>query len=120
MKNKYEALLVLNTKGNEDGANKIIDRLEGEFKKEGAEIEQVQRLDRRHFAYVAGPLDSGYFVNFVFQSEPHLIDKIKTKFKLDADIYRAHYQKIPLHRRGAVKAAAKSAAKAAKAAAKAA
>ena len=47
MKNKYEALLVLNTKGNEDGANKIIDRLESEFKKEGADVEQVQRLDRR-------------------------------------------------------------------------
>ena len=94
MKKKYEALLVLNTKGNEDGANKIIDRLEGEFKKEGAEIEQVQRLDRRHFAYVGGPLDSGYFVNFVFTAEPQLIDKLKTKFKLDADIYRAHYQKV--------------------------
>jgi ribosomal protein S6 len=105
MKKKYEALLVLNTRGNEDGANKIIDRLEGEFKKEGAEIEQVQRLDRRHFSYAAGPLDSGYFVNFVFDAEPQLIDKIKTKFKLDADIYRAHYQKIPLRKKAAAKAA---------------
>jgi ribosomal protein S6 len=113
MKNKYEALLVLNTRGNEDGANKIIDRLEGEFKKEGADVEQVQRLDRKHFSYVAGPLDSGYFVNFVFVAEPTLIDKIKGKFKLDADIYRAHYQKIPARRRGAEKAARKTAAKAA-------
>ena len=103
MKKKYEALLVLNTKGNEDGANKIIDRLEGEFKKEGAEIEQVQRLDRRHFSYVAGPLDSGYFVNFVFAAEPALIDKLKSKFKLDADIYRAHYQKIPQYKKKVVK-----------------
>ena len=98
MKKKYEALLVLNTKGNEDGANKIIDRLEGDLKKEGAEIEQVQRLDRRHFSYVAGPLDSGYFVNFVFSAEPNLIEKIKGRFKLDADIYRAHYQKIPVRK----------------------
>jgi ribosomal protein S6 len=113
MKKKYEALLVLNTRGNEDGANKIIERIEGEFKKEGAEIEQVQRLERRHFSYVAGPLDSGYFVNFVFGVEPQLIDKIKNKFKLDADIYRAHYQKIPVRKRGAAKAAAKTAAKAA-------
>ena len=120
MKHKYEALLVLNTKGNEEGANKIIDRIEGEFRKEGAEIEQVQRLERRHFSYVAGPLDSGYFVNFLFAAEPHLIEKIKSRFKLDSDIYRAHYQKIPLRKRGAVKAAAKTAAKAAKNAAKAA
>jgi len=120
MKRKYEALLVLNTRGNEEGANKIIDRLEGEFKKEGADIEQVQRLERKHFSYVDGPLDSGYFVNFVFAAEPPLIDKIKNKFKLDADIYRAHYQKIPLRRKGVRKAAIKSAAKAGKAAGKAA
>ncbi|HEX4085948.1 MAG TPA: 30S ribosomal protein S6 [Chthoniobacteraceae bacterium] len=113
MKNKYEALLVLNTKGNEDGANKIIDRLESEFKKEGAEIEQVQRLERRHFSYSAGPLDSGYFVNFIFAAEPALIDKIKGKFKLDADIYRAHYQKIPARKKSAAKAADKAADKAA-------
>lgn len=119
MKTKYEALLVLNTKGNEDGANKIIDRLEGEFKKEGADIEQVQRLDRRHFAYVAGPLDSGYFVNFVFAAEPALIDKLKTKFKLDADIYRAHYQKVPPPKRAALKVAERAAKRAAAAAAKA-
>ena len=106
MKKKYEALLVLNTKGNEEGANKIIDRLEGEFKKEGADIEQVQRLDRKHFSYVAGPLDSGYFVNIIFQAEPQLIDKLKTKFKLDADIYRAHYQKIPARKKVAAKKAA--------------
>jgi len=117
MKHKYEALLVLNTKGNEDGANKIIDRLEVEFKKEGADIEQVQRLERKHFAYVAGPLDSGYFVNFLFAAEPQIIEKIKSKFKLDADVYRAHYQKIPLRRKGVAKAARKTAAKVAKKAA---
>jgi ribosomal protein S6 len=121
MKHRYEALLVLNTKGNEDGANKIIERLEGEFKKEGAEIEQVQRLDRRHFSYVAGPLDSGFFVNFIFLAEPPLIEKLKTKFKLDADIYRAHYQRIPNRTKAATKVIAKAAARvAAKAAAKAA
>ena len=104
MKRKYEALLVLNTKGNEDGANKIIDRLEGELKSEGADIEQVQRLDRRHFSYAAGPLDSGYFVNFVFDAEPALVEKIKSRLRLDADIYRAHYQKVPARKKAAAKA----------------
>jgi small subunit ribosomal protein S6 len=99
MKNKYEALLVLNTKGNEEGASKLIERLEGEFKKEGADVEQVQRLERKAFSYVAGPLDSGYFVNFVFTAEPTLIEKLKAKFKLDADVYRAHYQKIPVRKK---------------------
>ena len=71
MKNRYEALLVLNTQGREDTVKDIVDRLESEFQKEGADIEQVQKMDKRHFSYVTGPLDSGFYVNFVFRAEPH-------------------------------------------------
>jgi len=94
MKNRYEGLLVLNVKGNEEGAKDVIERLEGEFKKEGAKIEQVQKMDRRQFTYVAGPLDSGYFVNFIFSAEPASVDKLRARFKLDEDVYRQHYQKL--------------------------
>src|SRR2546421_607202 len=47
MKKRYEALLVLNAQGTEDTIRDIIERLESEFKKEGAEIEQVQKMDER-------------------------------------------------------------------------
>src|SRR5258708_39429359 len=73
MKNRYEALIVLNTQGKEDSIKEIVDRLESEFQKEGAEIEQVQKMDKRQFAYVAGPLDAGFYVNFVFHADPQLI-----------------------------------------------
>src|SRR5215210_838902 len=94
MKNRYEGLLVLNVKGSEDGAKEVIERLEGEFKKEGARVEQVQKMDRRQFTYVAGPLDAGYFVNFVFQAEPTVIAKLRARFNLDEEVYRQHYQKL--------------------------
>ena len=94
MKNRYEALIVLNTQGNEDTVKEIVDRLEGEFKKEGAEIEQVQKMDKRQFSYTAGPLDAGFYVNFVFQADPQLITKLRTKFKLDPEVYRQHYQRL--------------------------
>ena len=94
MKNRYEGLLVLNIKGNEDGAKEVIERLEGEFKKEKADIEQVQRLDRRQFSYVAGPLESGYYVNFVFHAEPAALNKLKAKFELDEEIYRQNYVRL--------------------------
>jgi small subunit ribosomal protein S6 len=96
MKNRYEGLLVLNTKGREESANDIIERLEGEFKKEGATVEQVQRLEKRHFSYVAGALDSGYYVNFVFDADPQAINKLKAKFSLDPDVYRQHYQRLSI------------------------
>jgi len=102
-KNRYEGLLVLNVHGNEDGAKEVIERLEGEFKKEGATVEQVQKMDRRQFSYTAGKLESGYYVNFIFNAPPASIDKLKARFTLDEDIYRQHYQKL----------AAKKAAKAA-------
>ena len=94
MKNRYEALLVLNTQGTEDSVKEIVDRLESEFEKEGARIEQVQKMDRRPFSYVAGPLEAGHFVNFVFEADSQLITKLRSKFKLDPEIYRQHYQKL--------------------------
>jgi small subunit ribosomal protein S6 len=94
MKHRYEALLVLNTQGREDTVKEIIDRLESEFQQEGAQIEQVQRMDKRQFSYAAGPLGAGYYVNFVFNAEPQSIAKLRSKFKLDPEIYRQNYQRL--------------------------
>jgi small subunit ribosomal protein S6 len=94
MKNRYEALLVLNSQGKEDSVHDIVDRLESEFKREGAEIEQVQKMDNRQFSYVAGPLNGGFYVNFVFYADPQLITKLRSKFKLDPEVYRQHYQRL--------------------------
>src|SRR5437764_14305613 len=94
MKNRYEALLVLNTQGKDDAVKDIVDRLESEFQKEGAQIEQVQKMDKRPFSYVAGELDSGFFVNFVFHADSQLITKLRSKFKLDPEVYRQHYQRL--------------------------
>jgi small subunit ribosomal protein S6 len=94
MKNRYEALIVLNAQGREDTVKDIVDRLESEFQKEGAQIEQVQKMDKRPFSYASGALDSGYYVNFVFEADPQLITKLRTKFKLDPEVYRQHYQRL--------------------------
>ena len=94
MKNRYEALLVLNAQGKEDTIKDIVDRLESEFQKEGAEIEQVQKMEKRQFSYVAGKLDAGHYVNFVFHADSQLITKLRSKFKLDPEVYRQHYRRL--------------------------
>ena len=107
MKNRYEALLVLNTQGKEDTIKDTVDRLESEFQKEGAEIEQVQKMDKRQFSYVAGELAEGFYVNFVFHADPQLITKLRSKFKLDPEVYRQHFQRLrPKKERPAKKVAA--------------
>jgi ribosomal protein S6 len=52
-------------------------------------------MDKRQFSYVAGPLDSGYYVNFIFSADPESIEKMRTKFKLDPEVYRQSYQRLP-------------------------
>jgi len=94
MINRYEALLVLNTQGKDDTVKDVVERLESEFEKEGAKIEQVQKMDKRQFAYQAGKLDSGFYVNFVFEADPLLISKLRSKFKLDPEVYQQHYQRL--------------------------
>lgn len=111
MKKRYEALLVLNAQGKEDTVKEIIDRLESEFKKEGAELEQVQKMDKRQFSYVAGPLDAGFYVNFVFHADPQLITKLRSKFTLDPEVYRQHYQRLAEKKEKRTRAPKKLAAK---------
>lgn len=94
MKNRYEALLVLDTQGRDDTLKDVVDRLESEFQKEGAVIEQVQKMDRRQFSYVAGKLDEAHYVNFVFHADSQLISKLRAKLKLDPEVYRQHYQRL--------------------------
>src|ERR1700751_5757248 len=94
MNRHYEALLVLNTLAKEENVKEMIERLEAEFEKEGAKVEQVQKMDKRHFAYMAGSLDAGYYVNFILHADPQLIVRLRTKFKLDPDVYRQHYQRL--------------------------
>jgi ribosomal protein S6 len=94
MNRRYEALLVLNTQAKEENVKEMIERLESEFEKEGAKVEQVQKMDKRHFAYMAGALDAGYYVNFILNADSRLITRLRTKFKLDPDVYRQHYQRL--------------------------
>ncbi len=103
--NRYEALLILNVKGGDESVKETVERLEGEFAKEGAVIESVQKMDRRHFTYVKGKLDSGYYVNFIFAGTPEVLVKLTAKFKLDGEVYRQNYGKL-----GAKKPAAPAAA----------
>jgi small subunit ribosomal protein S6 len=108
MNRRYEALLVLNTQAKEENVKEMIERLESEFEKEGAKVEQVQKMDKRHFAYIAGALDAGYYVNFILNADSQLITRLRTKFKLDPDVYRQHYQRLDENKERAPKKVVKS------------
>lgn len=91
---RYEALLVLNTKGKEESANELIESIEKQIKAAGAEVEQVQRLEKRHFAYLSQRQSSGYYVNFIIRANPDQVDSLRAKWTLDPVVHLQHYQKL--------------------------
>jgi small subunit ribosomal protein S6 len=94
MKKRYECLMAFDTRGQEDSFKELIERFEEEFAKEGAKVEQVQKMDKRPLPYTPRHVDSAYYVNFVFEAEAGLIAKLQNKFKLDPVVFLQHYQKI--------------------------
>lgn len=86
MKNRYEALLALDMRGKEDAAKEVIERLEKDFSAEGADIEQVQRIERRELAYEHRHMKTAYFVNVVFAADADTPSKLRAKLKLDEDV----------------------------------
>jgi len=103
MTNRYEILLALNAAGKEETNKDLVERLETALTTEGAKIEQVQRLERREFAYPHDKLKGAYFVNFVITAEPPAIAKIRTKLALDEEVVLQNYL-----RKGTVKATGKA------------
>ena len=93
-KRRYEVLLVLNTKGKEESANETIESIEKEIKAAKVEIEQVQRLEKRHFAYPSRKQTAGFYVNFIVHATPGQIDELRAKWKLDPVIHLQHYEKL--------------------------
>ena len=93
-KRRYEVLLVLNTKGKEESANDLIDSIEKQIKAEKVEVEQIQRLEKRTFAYPSRKQTAGFYVNYLVHAEPAQIDALQAKWKLDSTVHLQHYQKL--------------------------
>ncbi|HEY5811826.1 MAG TPA: 30S ribosomal protein S6 [Terrimicrobiaceae bacterium] len=105
MKRRYETLLALSTRGKDESVKEIIERLEKTFAAEGAAVEQIQRFEKRDLAYPLKHLNSAYFVNFIFEIEPLLVDKLRAKLKLDEDIALQNYLVLPQKRQASGAAA---------------
>ncbi len=94
MKYRYEALLVLDIEGKEETVQDMIDTLIKEFAEEGATVEQVQKMEKRSFAYAPGRLEAGYFTNFIFEGESHVVPALQARLKLRKEVYKQSYLKL--------------------------
>ncbi|QQY07642.1 MAG: 30S ribosomal protein S6 [Candidatus Xiphinematobacter sp.] len=88
---RYEGLFALDTQGREEGSKEIIERIENALVAEGTSVLQVQRLEKHELAYEHKRLKTAYYVSFVFDANPSLIERLRQRFKLDEEIVLQQY-----------------------------
>lgn len=102
MKHYYEILLALKVSSQEEEIKALLERLEKLMVAEGATVEELQRLERKEFAYPHQHLKAGYYVNFVIALESAAVEKIRQKLTLVEEVLLQNY-----YRKGSVTAAVK-------------
>lgn len=102
MKHYYEILLALKVSSQEEEIKALLERLEKLMVAEGATVEELQRLERKEFAYLHQHLKAGYYVNFVVTLEPAMVEKIRQKLTLVEEVLLQNY-----YRKGSAVAAKK-------------
>ena len=101
MTKKYEAIIVLNTRGKEEGVEAMAQNVGKQMEAEGAKLEQIDHLGRRKFAHESHHLDGGHYMSYLFDAEPSVIDKLKVRLKLNEDVHYHYYQIQPAKSRRA-------------------
>lgn len=94
MNRKYEGLIVLNTQGTETSIDDLVSTVSKEIEEEGAKLDEIKQLGRKKFVYNARKLDGGHYVNYIFEAEGNVVEKIKSRLKLNNSVHLQHYQRL--------------------------
>ncbi len=93
MTRKYEATIVLDTKGKEETIEELVGQISKTLETSGARLEQVDQMGRREFPFSPRHVTHGYFVNVQFEAEPTVLDSVSAKLKLNDNVYQQYYQR---------------------------
>ena len=105
---RYEGLFILNTAGKEEGVNELVDKIKAEIVAQGANVEIVQKMEKKAFVRVANNKNKdGFYVNFIFSAAPAVIRKLQTHFALNPDVFRTLFNEVAAKAAKAAKAEAK-------------
>ncbi len=92
MNRNYEGLIVLDVQGKEENVDQIIGAIGSEMESSGARLEQIDQIGKRKFPYPK-KLDEGFYVNFIFQAEPGVIEIIQEKLEHNSSVHQQHFQR---------------------------
>jgi small subunit ribosomal protein S6 len=94
MKRKYEGVIVLDVRGKDDSIDEMISGIGREIEETGAKLEQIDQMGKKEFSYNAHHLAEGLYVNYMFEAETDLVEKIRTRLDSNDQVVLQHYQKI--------------------------
>src|SRR5436305_10223036 len=94
---RYEGLFILETAGKEEGIKDAIDKISAEITTAGGKVETVQKMDKKNFSRIADKKhNAGYYVNVIFESEPAIVNQLKTRFALNDEVFRVMFTAAPV------------------------
>ncbi len=91
IRKKYEILLALLLNHQEEEIKALLENLEKIINTEGGSVEEVQRLDRKEFAYPHRHKKAAFYVSFKITAEPSSIAKIRQKLTLVEEVTLQNY-----------------------------
>lgn len=94
MKRKYQAMIVLDLKGKEESVEQLVGGISREMEKSGLKLEQIDQIGKRKFPFNPRHVESGYFVNIQFEAETTALEGIRTKLKLNENVYQQYYLRL--------------------------
>lgn len=97
MKRKYEGVIVLKMQGQEDSLEDSVKAVTTELEAAGAEMDQIDRLGRKEFAYENhAKQKAGYYVQYHFEAEPETIKEMENqlKLKMKDQVMLQHYRRV--------------------------
>jgi len=93
MNRKYEALIVLDTKGKEESIDSLVGTISREMESAGLKLEQIDNLGKRKFPFNPRHVEAGHFVNIQFNGAPSALDVLRSKLRLNENVYQQYYLK---------------------------
>ena len=93
---RYEGLFILNNAAKEEGIKDTIDKISADITAAGGRVETVQKMEKKPFARVADrKYNSGFYVNFIFESNPSGIAQLRKHLALNEEVFRALFTIAP-------------------------
>ena len=95
MSRKYQGVIVLKAQGSEEGIDETVSNIGQEIEEAGAKLKEIDQLGRREFVYNARHVSHGFYVNYQFEAEPEVVNKLRDKLSMNKAVHLQHYDRLP-------------------------